>query len=92
MRRGHALLQEGDVASARLFFERAAAAGHAAALTALGQSFDPLELQRLGVIGIKGDPRRALELYRAANAAGDAAAQERGARLSGWVERGQTGR
>jgi TPR repeat protein len=89
MRRGHALLQEGDVAAARLFFDRAAAGGHAPAFTALGQSYDPLELRRLGVIGIKGDPGRALELYRAANTAGDASAQQRGARLSGWVEGGQ---
>jgi general secretion pathway protein A len=89
MRRGHALLQEGDVAAARLFFERAAAGGHAPAFTALGQSYDPLELRRLGVIGIKGDAGRALEWYRAANTAGDATAQQRGARLSGWVEGGQ---
>jgi type II secretory pathway predicted ATPase ExeA/TPR repeat protein len=87
MARGYALLQEGDVASARLFFERAAAAGHAAALTALGQSFDPLELQRLGIIGIQADPGLALEWYRAASEAGDAAARERSARLSGWMER-----
>jgi type II secretory pathway predicted ATPase ExeA len=91
MRRGQALMQEGDVASARLFFERAAASGHAAALTALGQSFDPLELRRLGVIGIKGDANRALAWYRAANDAGDPTANERSARLSSWVER-QSGR
>ena len=89
MRRGQALLQEGDVAAARLFFERAAASGHAGAMTSLGQSYDPLELQRLGVIGVKGDPRRALDWYRAANAAGDQTAQQRGARLSAWVERGR---
>ena len=90
--RGHALLEQGDVAAARLLFERAAAAGLAAAMTALGQSFDPLELQRRGVIGVKPDPVRALEWYRAANAAGDPAARDRSARLTTWVERGQTSR
>jgi hypothetical protein len=87
MARGQALLGEGDIASARLFFERAAEQGDSTAMTALGRTFDPLELRRLGVLGMKGDPNRALEWYRSAASAGDASAQQSMGRLSEWIER-----
>jgi type II secretory pathway predicted ATPase ExeA len=83
--RGRALLESGDPASARLFFERAAAQGHAGALAAVAQTFDPVELQRYGLIGPKGDAQRALDLYRRAAAAGDIQSQERIGRLEQWV-------
>lgn len=87
MARGQTFLQQRDIASARLFFQRAVDHGDVAAMTALGQTFDPLELRRLGVLGIKGDPKRAMELYRAAAAAGDATAEQSMTRLSDWIER-----
>jgi TPR repeat protein len=92
MTRGYALLQAGDVASARLFFERAAATGFPEALTAVGQTFDPIELRRRDIIGIKGDPPLALQWYRSAAAAGDPAAAERMTQLSEWMERTQARR
>lgn len=92
MTKGYALLQAGDVASARLFFERAAATGFPEALTAVGQTFDPIELRRRDIIGIKGDPPLALQWYRSAAAAGDPAATGRMMQLSDWMERAQARR
>ena len=87
MARGNAFLREGDIASARLFFERAAEQGDGAAMFALGRTFDPIELRRLGVLGLKPDAKRALEWYRAAAKAGDSTAEQSLSRLSEWVER-----
>lgn len=87
MARGQALLREGDIAGARLFFERAAAAHDPAAMTALARTYDPLELRRMGVLGMRGDASRALHWYRAAAEAGDAAAQQSIGRLSEGSER-----
>ncbi len=58
-RRGDELLREGDIAAARLFFDRAAAAGDASAMRALAITYDPLALRRLGVVGLRADPLRA---------------------------------
>ncbi|HSU98970.1 MAG TPA: hypothetical protein VLI91_02585, partial [Roseiarcus sp.] len=45
---------KGDIATARAFFVSAAEAGDARALVALGDTFDPAVLSRLGVVGLKG--------------------------------------
>jgi TPR repeat protein len=87
MARGQALLREGDVAGARLFFERAAETGDGAAMSALGRTYDPIELRQLGVLGIKADPNRALQWYRSAATAGDSTAQQSIGRLSEWIAR-----
>lgn len=87
MARGNAFLRERDIASARLFFERAAEEGDGAAMLALGRTFDPLELHQMGVLGIKPDAQRALDLYRAAAQAGDSTAPRSLSRLSDWVQR-----
>jgi hypothetical protein len=75
--RGDAFLSAGDVASARLFYERAADAGDGAAALRLGATFDPNFLGRVGVRGDPGDPARAASWYRRARDLGDAAAAER---------------
>jgi len=75
--RGDAFLSAGDIASARLFYERAADAGEAAAALRLGATFDPNFLDRAGVRGNPGDPARAASWYRRARDLGDAAAAER---------------
>ena len=75
--RGDAFLSAGDIASARLFYERAADAGDAAAALRLGATFDPNFLNRAGVRGSPGDPGRAASWYRRARDLGDAAAAER---------------
>jgi hypothetical protein len=75
--RGDAFLSGGDVASARLFYERAADAGDSAAAVRLGATFDPNFLGRVGIRGNPGDPAQAASWYRRARDLGDAAAAER---------------
>jgi hypothetical protein len=75
--RGDAFLSAGDVASARLFYERAADAGDSAAALRLGATFDPNFLGRVGIRGTPGDSAQAASWYRRARDLGDAAAAER---------------
>jgi TPR repeat protein len=81
--RGDAFLRAGDIASARLFYERAADAGDSAAALRLGATFDPNFLGRAGVRGNPGDPAQAASWYRRARDLGDAAAAERLKNLEG---------
>lgn len=60
---GDALLRTGDVASARLFYERAAEAGDARAALRLAASFDPAFLNRLGVDKLQANPAKARSWY-----------------------------
>jgi hypothetical protein len=55
MRRGKNLLNDGDFAAARVLFERAANAGSAEAALALGSTYDPNVIKRLGAIMVKPD-------------------------------------
>ena len=64
--RGDMLLSVGDVASARLFYERAADAGGGLAAIRLGETFDPLFLDRVRLSGVRGDPAVAASWYRRA--------------------------
>lgn len=64
--RGEALLGLGDIASARLYFERAADADDARAALLVGKTFDPTFLERLGARGLSGDPAKAAAWYRRA--------------------------
>jgi hypothetical protein len=73
---------KGDIATARAFFVSAATAGDARALVALGDTFDPTTLTRLGVIGLKGDGAKARDYYARALAAGATGARERLASLA----------
>ena len=75
--RGDAFLSAADIASARLFYERAADAGDSAAALRLGATFDPDFLGRVGIRGNPGDPSLAASWYRRARDLGDAAAAER---------------
>lgn len=69
--RGGKLLATGDIAAARVFFERAAEQGNAAAATAAGKTYDPLYFEEAHVRGIRADPVAAAKWYRRASAAGD---------------------
>jgi TPR repeat protein len=73
---------KGDIATARAFFISAAAAGDARALVALGDTFDPATLSRLGVVGLKGDEAKARDYYSRAVTAGAPGARERVAALA----------
>ncbi len=73
---------KGDIARARAFLQRAAEAGDARALMALGDTYDPITLTRLGAVGIKGDESAARNYYSRALAAGVGGARERIAALA----------
>lgn len=69
-------LAQGYIASARAYLQRAAEAGDARALLALGETYDPVTLARIGARGIKGDAARARDYYSQALAAGLSDARE----------------
>jgi hypothetical protein len=72
--RGDALLAQGDIASARLFYERAADAGDARAALKLGGTYDPVILSVAHVL-IRGDRATAETWYRRARELGDPEAE-----------------
>jgi TPR repeat protein len=72
--RGDAAFGVGDIASARLFYERAADAGNGEAALRLGESYDPNFLERAKLRAIKGDPKAAAVWYRRAKELGIAEA------------------
>ena len=73
--RGDALLGIGDIASARLFYERAADAGNAQAAIRLGGTFDPSFLAQARLNGVRGDPAVALKWYKRARDLGASEAE-----------------
>jgi hypothetical protein len=64
--RGDGFLRTGDVASARLFYERAVDAGDGQAALRLGETFDPAFLQAAHLAQIHGDMATAVSWYRRA--------------------------
>jgi hypothetical protein len=75
--RGDALLRTGDVASSRLFYERAANVGDGRAALRLGATFDPAFLDRDTLRGVRGDPAEARLWYHRAHDLGEAEAERR---------------
>lgn len=68
--RGRDLLQSGDVASARLLFQRLADAGVADAALALAATYDPRYLAEHNLIGVVGDAAKARDWYQRASGLG----------------------
>jgi hypothetical protein len=68
--RGDALIAKGDLASARLFYERAAEAGDGQAALRLGESYDPAFLAQAHLSGVRGDALAAARWYRRARELG----------------------
>ncbi|MEP3275819.1 MAG: hypothetical protein ABJN26_21250 [Stappiaceae bacterium] len=62
-KRGEQMLEAGDIASARAFFERLANSGVAEGALAMGNTFDPNYLRTLNVMGLKGDIAKARQWY-----------------------------
>jgi hypothetical protein len=82
VKRGKDFLMTGDLASARLLFRRAAEAGSAEAALALGATFDPLVIARLGAVGAAPDVKQARQWYQRAMALGSPAASAQLAKLA----------
>ena len=72
--RGDSLFSVGDVASARLYYERAADAGNGDAALRLGETYDPTFLERAKLRAIKGDLKTAAFWYLRAKELGVAEA------------------
>ncbi len=83
--RGDTLLKLGDIASARLMFERAAVHGSAVAATSVGKTHDPVFHMELGVRGPQADSEAAADWYQKGLAGGDREAEIRLAKLKKWL-------
>ena len=81
IKRGKDSLMSGDIISARLLLRRAADAGSADAALALGATFDPVVIRRLGAVGMTPDIAQARQWYQRAAALGSAAAMGQLAKL-----------
>jgi hypothetical protein len=64
--RARTYLAAGDVAAARLVLRRAAERDDPQAALALGSTYDPAVLKRLGIVNFHADPAQAREWYRRA--------------------------
>jgi TPR repeat protein len=77
IQRGDQLLLIGDIASARLFYERAVAAGSSQAAAALGRTYDPVFLLQVRSLrGARSDLAKASEWYRRAAGSWDSKGTE----------------
>jgi hypothetical protein len=77
MRQGEQLIATGDVVTARTVFQRAAEAGNADAAIALGATYDPNVLAKLGVVGVSADVGKARSWYQRAETLGSPDARGR---------------
>jgi len=82
VKRGNDFLAGGDIAAARLLLRRAAEAGSAEGALALGTTFDPIALKRLGAIGAIADLAQARQWYQCAAELGSSAASQQLAGLA----------
>lgn len=81
VKKGDAQLAQGGIAQARLLYERAADAGLALGALAMAATYDPAELQRLGVLGLRPDQELARRWYERALQLGAPEAEQRLQRL-----------
>ena len=77
MKQGEQFIAAGDVVTARIVFQRAAEAGNANAAMALGATYDPTVLAKLGVVGMSGDVEKARSWYQTAEKLGSPEARRR---------------
>jgi hypothetical protein len=76
-KQGEQFASAGDLAAARILFQRAAEAGDVTAATALGATYDPNVLAKLGVVGRGADVEKARSWYRKAESFGSPEASRR---------------
>jgi hypothetical protein len=77
MQQGEQFIAAGDVVTARIVFQRAAEAGDANAAMALGATYDPTVLAKLGVAGLGADVEKARTWYQKAESLGSTEATRR---------------
>jgi hypothetical protein len=77
IKQGEEFIAQGDVATARLVFQRAAEAGDATAAMALGATYDPTVIARLGARGFGPDVEKARMWYEKAKELGSPEAPRR---------------
>jgi hypothetical protein len=75
--RGNEQLGQGNIAAARLFFQRAAEAGLAQGALALAATYDPAELERIGARFVQPDQQMARKWYERARQLGAPEAEEK---------------
>jgi TPR repeat protein len=76
-KRGEQFAASGYLVTARILFQRAAEAGDATAAMALGATYDPNVLAKLGVVGMGADVEKARSWYRKAESFGSSEASLR---------------
>jgi hypothetical protein len=84
LKRGEEFMGEGRVSAARLMFQRAAEACDVRAAFALGASYDPIMLQKLGVALLDPDVPTARSWYQRAKELGSSEASQELELLSNW--------
>jgi TPR repeat protein len=77
IKQGEQFIAAGDVVTARIVFLRAAEAGDPNAAVALGATYDPTVLARLGVVGMAADVEKARSWYQKAESLGSPEASRR---------------
>ena len=82
--RGDRFLKAGDIASARLFYQRAAEAGDGHAALFLGATYDPNILARAGLRAVDADAHQAVAWYLRARELGETDA---GPRLEALIDK-----
>ena len=85
--RGNALLDLGDLASARLFYRLAADRGSPEGAMLMGMTFDPVYFARTGIRGTRPQIQDALHWYDKAITMGSRPAERRMGELRSWLER-----
>jgi len=77
LQRGEQFAGAGDLASARVVLQRAAQAGDATAALAMGATYDPLVLAKIGAVGFAADIDEARSWYQKAVGLGSGEATQR---------------
>ena len=77
MKQGEQFIAAGDVVAARTVFQRAVEGGNANAAMALGATYDPTVLAKLGVVGMSADVEKARSWYQTAEKLGSPEARRR---------------
>jgi len=77
IKQGEQFAASNDLVAARLVFQRAAEAGDATAALAMGATYDPIVLAKLGVLGMSADIGKARSWYEKAKEFGSPEASRR---------------